>query len=207
MNQITVDDTNTSAIHYYGSWIQEGQDGEYNSTTHASGGPGVQMMFQFTGTFVEVYGTIGVQGINTSFVLDDGSQTGYTSTYYVVGSISRVMMQVSYYQSPSLPNIGHSLLMTVNDPSATTVFLDYIRYNTTYADTSSMTSSASASVITVTATAPVPSSANSSRTGFIVGIAVAVTVPLAIAALIVWFFMRRFRRPKHPISVFSGTIC
>ncbi|KAG7089051.1 hypothetical protein E1B28_010761 [Marasmius oreades] len=54
-----LDDTDTR-IHYTptGLWSTGGVAAEYNSTTHGSKTAGAQMVFHFTGTKVDVYGTI-----------------------------------------------------------------------------------------------------------------------------------------------------
>jgi len=84
-------------------------------------------------------------------------------------------------------------------PNTTQVFLDYIRYNTSYSATDSAASSTieptPTSTVTVTAC-----SRNSTKTAMTAGIVVTVVMLLLINAATVWFFMRRLRQYKRILA-------
>ncbi|EPQ52955.1 hypothetical protein GLOTRDRAFT_18560, partial [Gloeophyllum trabeum ATCC 11539] len=92
MEQITVDDRDPRII-YFGSWTYGGVQQEYWGTT--------------SGTWIGVYGTVGPQGANASFILDDGAATPYL---YI--SPPTTEYHQAYFESDPLSLGEHTIKMT-----------------------------------------------------------------------------------------------
>lgn len=194
MNQVIVDDASPE-LHYFGNWTLGGDPSdEYMGTVHYTSTSGDRTTFSFTGTWVGVYGTIGVSGVNLTFEL--ATNTGYgasvaTNRFNVTQADHPVYRQ-AYYDSGVLPYGQHNLTMTNENGSV--VYMDYIEYNTSSAAGSSIAGAAGAAAI-------------ASRIGPMdsikAGIAVAIVLPLCLIAGLTYFFLRKIHAMQRQNPVMS----
>ncbi|KAF8064359.1 hypothetical protein FPV67DRAFT_218222 [Lyophyllum atratum] len=127
-NFVFLDDT-SSNFTYTGSWISGGVSVEYNGTTHGTATAGTQATVLFTGSSIEVYGTIGAG--NDSFV----AVSSYTidgdlssTTTFTGRPASVVQYKQSFYTSPRLSAKDHVLVITcVTLNNRHQLLLDYVR--------------------------------------------------------------------------------
>ncbi|KAG7089049.1 hypothetical protein E1B28_010759 [Marasmius oreades] len=108
------------------SWFTGGNAAEYNSTTHGSKTAGAQMVFHFTGTKVDVYGTISsnvatVQNFDL-FTLDDQDPVQWS-----VSPQTAPVYHQKMFSSPILQDGPHVLtLELLVDKSGT--WIDYLEF-------------------------------------------------------------------------------
>ncbi|KAL0566390.1 hypothetical protein V5O48_015626 [Marasmius crinis-equi] len=183
-----LDDTDPR-IHYAPSsaWGTFGSAPEYLQTTHITATSGGQMVFQFRGTKVEVYGTITSNAARIRniayFSVDDGDPQQWSASIQ-----SQAMYNQKLYSSPDLPDGNHTLVMTNTVDNGETI-IDYLEY---MASTSTPSSSPSSLASTSTPGA-------SLSVGAVAGISIAATLVVisVLLCLLWWCFVRRKRRCVH----------
>lgn len=74
-----------------------------------------------TGTSVAVYGTVGLDSPTSAYLLDGGSPS-----LYAPGKSNTMVYQHLFYQSPTLANGEHTLLIT--DAGSGMLWIDYLSY-------------------------------------------------------------------------------
>ncbi|PSR71006.1 hypothetical protein PHLCEN_2v13110 [Hermanssonia centrifuga] len=117
-----IDDSNVERLTYTGSWSPQGSPpSEWNGTTHGSPGGGSQVIFEFNGTNVEVYGTIGGAAVST-YALDLSPPSTFTAP-----NTSATVYQQRLFQSPTLQDGSHTLVITVISQGPF-FWLDYLLY-------------------------------------------------------------------------------
>jgi hypothetical protein len=208
---VVVDDSNLTSITYLGTWQIGGVQPEYNSTTHGTDVAGSTATFVFNGmhnitvlfnfkpssdpihqrigTAVAVYGTLSIEGAAIStYSLDDTTLVTFTAP-----SVQEPVYQTLFYQSPSLQDGLHHLVITSLVTNAT-FWLDYILYQPIPAQNVSPSITTTA---TVNASKSNPTSLPSSlggtqrlKVGSGVIVAIALLLLLTIS-FIVWHFKRR----------------
>ncbi|KAF7318466.1 hypothetical protein HMN09_00355800 [Mycena chlorophos] len=131
---LAVVDDSDSAVVYSGAWPTFGSGEEFQATTHCSTEVGSTATFEFTGTQVDVYGTMAANSTTASlsFAVDQGTSVSFAEPS---GTTSDVHHQL-FYSSGPLSNSKHTLLITqaAVAPSSNTncsLYLDFVTYNAT----------------------------------------------------------------------------
>jgi len=195
-----VDDSDSRMVYSPADlWYNGGVPQEVDGTTHWTISTGVTASLTFTGTYIEVYGTIDIPGVNShnnmgpvsTYSIDGAPATTFTGTLMAVKQY-----KVLFFQSPTLQEEIHTLVITV---SAGFYVLDYLQYlpfsNTTATSTpvsTSMlfTSQGQASGATTFPT-PVSHSSVNVPTGALVGGIIGAVVLLLLVSLVAWHFRRK----------------
>ncbi|KAJ8690521.1 hypothetical protein PTI98_011945 [Pleurotus ostreatus] len=196
-NTYLVDDAD-ARVRYSAGWEQMGGDNEYNQTTHYTFTAGASFTFSFVGTSVSVFGTIDNldsegRSPNSTYELD-----GTTPVVFRGRPVQGVIYQQLFYQSPTLPNMPHTLVGRSAD-AGSRIFIDFLAVtappvtSTTLQPTSQSATSSVTSSNTETATIAVGSgsSLSSNNIGAIVGGVVGGLALLAILLILTWWFTRR----------------
>ncbi|KAG7447247.1 uncharacterized protein BT62DRAFT_71372 [Guyanagaster necrorhizus] len=126
---IIVDDQDAD-VSYTGSWISAGSALEYSETIHASNETGASMSYNFTGTYISIYGDYDPGGsCSLIFSLDGQSTTVYTP------EINATAHHRQIWASSQLSNGNHTLVYSVDschrvnaNSSGTYSWFDYILY-------------------------------------------------------------------------------
>ncbi|KAF7316059.1 hypothetical protein MIND_00123900 [Mycena indigotica] len=129
--KIIVDDRDP-AIKYAPAWKTQGSNGnphgqlqEFQQTTSQSGGTGSTASFTFTGTQVNVSGTLGgANEAHLEFILD-GQRTPIT-----ISSAPNPRFHYPVFTSAPLVDGQHTLVMTDNSSDPSPFFFDYLIYTT-----------------------------------------------------------------------------
>ncbi|KAL4260962.1 hypothetical protein AB1N83_006206 [Pleurotus pulmonarius] len=196
-NTYLVDDAD-ARVRYSAGWQQMGGGNEYNQTTHFTFTAGASFTFTFVGTSVSVFGTIDNldsegRSPNSTYELD-----GTTPVVFRGRPVQGVIYQQLFYQSPTLPNMSHTLVGRPAD-AGSRIFIDFLAVTappatstTTQATSQSVTSSTTSSnTETATVAAGSGSSSSSTNVGAIVGGVVGGLAALAILLILTWWFTRR----------------
>ncbi|KAG6810757.1 hypothetical protein H0H92_010466 [Tricholoma furcatifolium] len=209
VSSLIIDDTNSNIV-YGGSWFASNEPGEYDGTAHATQDDGATATLQFTGTQIAVFGTIppfslGVAPQTSSYQIDDDTPVSVT-----LSPTSYTLYQQLFFQSPSLQDGKHTLVVT-SVSGGYTFSIDYFAINSTSSSSPSISSLPSSSVsaaISSSSTQPnsqTSSATSSSHAGAIAGgvFAALLFISLPIAAFF-WYRRRKARRapsrfaPKTP---------
>ncbi|KAF5376680.1 hypothetical protein D9615_007889 [Tricholomella constricta] len=125
-----VDDSDPS-VQYGGHWIRFGGPDEFQQTTHSTNEVGAQATITFTGSSIEVFGTIGYGTGDpslasvTSYTLDGDPST---TTEFVATLGSVVLYRQLHYSSPRLAgNKQHTLVITYTAANKNKLWFDYVR--------------------------------------------------------------------------------
>ncbi|KAJ7055761.1 hypothetical protein C8F01DRAFT_1029869 [Mycena amicta] len=133
-NLAIVDDRDP-LIQYTGSWANAGSAEEFKSTTRCSTIAGSTAALTFTGTSLDVYGTIPANVDPStgalSFVIDNSIQGSFQPT-----TAASDLHHQSLWTSPALSSGSHTLVITTQTTTAGKcgVYLDYITFTTTSKD-------------------------------------------------------------------------
>jgi len=124
-NLVIVDDRDPSVVRE-GQWASLGVYQEYLTTTSSSGTQGSTLTLKFTGTAIQVHGTIGFgDSTSLSFAIDGGSPSTFTSTVQTVPQFH----QTFFTSTSSLADGDHTLVITqansITPTSNTNLFVDY----------------------------------------------------------------------------------
>ncbi|EIW77876.1 hypothetical protein CONPUDRAFT_75648 [Coniophora puteana RWD-64-598 SS2] len=114
-NSTIIVDEADSQVQYSGGWTNGGVYPEYDNTTHLTAGVGEYAMFNFTGVWVSVYGTLGGTGLTvidagipqSQYVIDGGEPTNFTAP-----NVSQTLYHYQYFSSGLLSDGEHSLVVT-----------------------------------------------------------------------------------------------
>jgi hypothetical protein len=152
-----------------------------------------------------VYGTLGIEGAPIStYSLDDTTLVQFTAP-----SVQEPVYQTLFYQSPSLQDGLHHLVIT-SLVTNTTFWLDYILYQPIPAQNVSpsitMTMTASASISNPTSLPSSSDDAQSLKVGVIVGIALGALLFLLTISFIVWHFKRRRFVPHRECNLLGSCL-
>ncbi|KIM91333.1 hypothetical protein PILCRDRAFT_810598 [Piloderma croceum F 1598] len=144
MTKITIVDDRDPQLKYTGSWVLEGANGEFDQTSHGSTTLGSQVTFTFHGTSIAVVGTIQPTGPTgppkSNYTIDSSPTVTFTAP-----STTTAIFQVVYYESPTLENGEHTLIIT--DARASSPFwIDYILYTRSPAIPAPLLHSSSSSI-------------------------------------------------------------
>ncbi|KAJ3486059.1 hypothetical protein NLI96_g4507 [Meripilus lineatus] len=118
----TVDDRDPGIQYLNGTWTLHGADVEYGGTTSRSKIRGGTAIFNFTGTQVAVYGTLGPVGhyvTHSTYTINQGPPNSFTAP----NRIDEVQYRIQFYMSKQLPNSNHTLTI-VNQGDW--FYLDYL---------------------------------------------------------------------------------
>ncbi|KAJ3486060.1 hypothetical protein NLI96_g4506 [Meripilus lineatus] len=118
----TVDDRDPGIQYFNGTWTLDGVDAEYSGTTSHSRNRGGTAIFNFTGTQVAVYGTLGPVGdyvTHSTYTINQGPPNSFTAP----NRINKVQYRIQFYMSEQLPNSNHTLTI-VNQGDW--FYLDYL---------------------------------------------------------------------------------
>ncbi|KAK0236791.1 hypothetical protein EDD85DRAFT_587587 [Armillaria nabsnona] len=126
---IIVDDQDAN-VSYTGSWTSAGSALEYSQTIHASNETGASMSYNFTGTYISVYGDYDTRGsCSLIFTLDGKSTTVDTP------QINETAHHRQIWASSQLSDGNHTLIYSVDschrtntNSSGTYGWFDYILY-------------------------------------------------------------------------------
>ncbi|KAJ7055759.1 hypothetical protein C8F01DRAFT_1157620, partial [Mycena amicta] len=133
-NLAIVDDRDL-LIQYTGTWANAGLAEEFNGTTRCSTIAGSTAALTFTGTSLDVYGTIPANVDPStgalSFVIDNSIQGSFQPT-----TAASDLHHQGLWTSPPLSSGSHTLVITTRTTSAGKcgVYLDYITFTTTSKD-------------------------------------------------------------------------
>ncbi|KAF9242623.1 hypothetical protein BU15DRAFT_72733 [Melanogaster broomeanus] len=132
-------------ITYTGAWFLGGGDPEYDNTTHGTNVSGSSASFNFTGTSISVFGTVGPIDF---WHVDVGSSISiYNLDYFPpvtfrAPALNSASYHYQFYTSPPLEDGLHYLAVTSVNMSSV-LWLDYFQY--TPSSNSSSTSNATTS--------------------------------------------------------------
>ncbi|KAF7986367.1 hypothetical protein HWV62_35384 [Athelia sp. TMB] len=117
-----VDDTDPR-LQYSGSWSPFSNLAPapaYNNTLHGTAKPGAQMVLEFAGTGISVYGTVSPNGTAISnYTIDGGSSSIFTAPV-----VETALGGVLYFNSSVLGDGNHTLVVT-NIDSDPWFWIDY----------------------------------------------------------------------------------
>ncbi|TFK96946.1 hypothetical protein BDV98DRAFT_597051 [Pterulicium gracile] len=198
------------------AWNLAGVIPEHESTTHFTTRGGATSTFSFSGTGIEVYGTLGLEEsqnpFNVSFSIDGKSAGTYQSI-----DVERILRRMPFFSSGVLPDSEHTLVATYMTDGARTMFLDYFVYDVTPSRLLSGPSSLSIPSPTSSTTPSAPQSSSIAadpspkqperspndhipNQAAIVGGVVAGVIALLLLTLGLLFWFRRRARAQHPGS-------
>ncbi|EIW77885.1 hypothetical protein CONPUDRAFT_167893 [Coniophora puteana RWD-64-598 SS2] len=124
---IIVDDV-AADIMYTGNWSQGGRFPEYHNTTHGTASQGDTATFNFTGTWISVYVSMGdtdIWGIpSLEFAVDGGEPESYTSINISAGQ----SWHWQAFSSDILDEREHTLVINHTDAGPSTLWLDFLEY-------------------------------------------------------------------------------
>ncbi|KAJ7119036.1 hypothetical protein C8R44DRAFT_789889 [Mycena epipterygia] len=193
MTRLVFDDTEPQ-LRYFGTWFLGGSPNEFNSTAHGTREPGASVEFLFTGTSVEVRGSVSQAGLGaptpiSTYVLDGGLPVTFSPTQTAAAQFNQI-----FFQS-QVPNGTHSLSIT-SAVDQSLFWLDSIVVTTA---SSSNTSDAVGSQSFLSNNTD--TSATSSRTiapGVVFGIAIGSSLVLGgVIAVLIYLVRRRRRHPTR----------
>ncbi|KAJ7508785.1 hypothetical protein B0H11DRAFT_2431861 [Mycena galericulata] len=139
-NVAIVDDRDPSIIYEAHLWALAGTLEEFNSTTTHSTTQGSTASFTFVGTSITVYATVEAAAAKkqpqTSLYFAIDNNGALTGTYTPPNNMSADIHHTALWESPTLSNGPHKLVITQTVPQVTSqvggvIFLDYFMYNTT----------------------------------------------------------------------------
>ncbi|KAG6809473.1 hypothetical protein H0H92_016115 [Tricholoma furcatifolium] len=161
----TVDDRDPN-IQYAGPWVLGGTEFEYDGTTHGTSTVGAQAAYTFTGSLIEVFGTIGMENngdpsfaATSSYTVDGGSTVAFT------GAVENVTLYKQlFFTSQPLGAGQHTLVISYVTAGKNPLWLDYFQVVDSVADTASTSSSSTLSTTTSFLTSSQSSSTSLSAT-------------------------------------------
>ncbi|KIP10384.1 hypothetical protein PHLGIDRAFT_240261 [Phlebiopsis gigantea 11061_1 CR5-6] len=126
---LIVDDRDIN-VKYSPGWQQQSTTAEFDDTKSGANEAGMTATLQFTGTGVEVYGSLGswdVYGVPvSSYVVDGGDEATYTAPLIQPGFFEA---RILFYRSPPLDPGAHTLVITNKNGTKPCVYwLDYFIY-------------------------------------------------------------------------------
>lgn len=145
------------------------------------------------GTSIGVFGNYGIDRPQSTYVLDNASPVTFTAP----NSTTQVYRQL-FYQSPTLQDGGHSLVITFAGPPNAWFWLDYLQHTPSKIAAVASTSVANAA----SATASGGTSASRSNGGAIAGGVVGGVAVFVIVAL--GFFLLGRRRTRRSLKISHG---
>jgi len=190
-NSTIIVDEADSQVQYSGGWTTGGVYPEYDSTTHLTAGVGEYAMFNFTGIWVSVYGTLGGTGLTvidagipqSQYVIDGGEPTSFTAP-----NVSQTLYHYQYFSSGLLSDGEHSLVVTYMGGSQggnSTLWLDFFEYLP------------SATSLAASVTPSSPSSSQSNKQALIGGVLGGVLGAILLGALVGLFIVYRQEKTKR----------
>ncbi|KIK83955.1 hypothetical protein PAXRUDRAFT_832016 [Paxillus rubicundulus Ve08.2h10] len=142
----TIVDDRDPWITYTGDWFLGGESPEYQNTTHGTTTAGSSASFNFTGTSVGVYGTVG----STQFYhVDVGSPISiynldhFPAVSFYAPALNSASYHYQFYISPPLNDTIHYLVITSVNMSSV-LWLDYLQYTPSSDSSSSNITTSSA---------------------------------------------------------------
>ncbi|KAF9242625.1 hypothetical protein BU15DRAFT_43706 [Melanogaster broomeanus] len=126
----TIVDDRDPRITYTGTWFLAGGFPEYDNTTHGAPTAGSSASFNFTGTTVSVFGTVGPVDANNYTI--GPSISMYTLDHFlpvtfVEPALNSASYHYQFYTSPPLDDGLHHLIITSVNMSSV-LWLDYLQY-------------------------------------------------------------------------------
>ncbi|KAI0772126.1 hypothetical protein BD413DRAFT_492776 [Trametes elegans] len=209
MPDVNVDSANTTAIEYdsYGSasWelIQTGNNAGVFSQTLSRVQSTAGIVFRFHGTRVQVYGTLTPPTtpgatVTSSYTIDSAQSGSFTSST-VPNSATTELDGHLFYDSDTLPDGAHTLVINVTLASAAEPYLlDYIKYAATDPGASTGTSSSPSGAATGSSAGS--GSGSHSNVGPIVGGVVGGVLGAALLVSIALFVFFRYFRHRVALS-------
>ncbi|OBZ70329.1 hypothetical protein A0H81_09597 [Grifola frondosa] len=224
---LLVDDGDLTSIQYSEGWIFDQQASEVGHTKHGAAIAGLNATFKFTGTAVDVYGSLGsidVYGQPVTTYAIDGIVLGtYVAPIIAPGF---AYLNQSFFVSPILPAGDHELVITnINGTQPTTYWLDFLVYtpsvslsnstsvsstpisgpstsSTTNQPSSTSRADSTTSASTSSITSPITSAKSSRKnTGAIVGGVVGGVCLIALLLFLLYMLRVRRRKRHRRISV------
>ncbi|KAJ7574093.1 hypothetical protein C8J56DRAFT_1173170 [Mycena floridula] len=215
---VLLDDTDPS-IEYSGDWITEGVSLEYNSTTHGAASSQAHARFNFSGTYIKIYGTIGITAgtgnvdPKSTYSVDNGPVFTFApNTTFATDGTRRSL----FFQLESIPDGEHTLVMRsiVNNSF---MWFDYAEFTPSQRIVQGTTTGARSSTSTNTATltgASNPTSTNaaalteSTRASLPVNALIGAAIGLFFATClfcgaIFYCYIRRQNKSRGNVSPFS----
>ncbi|KAI0064238.1 hypothetical protein BV25DRAFT_1823208 [Artomyces pyxidatus] len=206
-------DDNSTLISYSASppWQLGGQSIEYDGTTHGLVGPNTlnaTATFRFTGSAIEVYGTVGpIDGGGPAVYQIDGMPPVLSTNPLQTDTVPSLL----FYRSPPLdPTTPHILIITPAGDNTTRYWLDYLLYTPPLPNATATSSSSSSSVLPTASEPSSPDATNSVKhhdvpVGAIVGGAVGGAVALAIILALIYIMklqrkLQRYHWSKDKIE-------
>ncbi|KAL0569527.1 hypothetical protein V5O48_012438 [Marasmius crinis-equi] len=195
---VRIDDTSPRLVYTPpDAWFLGGTESEWNFTTHGTRSAGAEMKFVFTGTGIDVYGTISFNqstvSVSNTFSLDDKNPVTWSASVH-----SGPVYNTTMFSAQGLEDRMHTLVMQVKVENSET-WIDYLEVTSSEAFSGSQppTLSTATPSLSSAPTQPPPTQAASDRghvlsAGAIVGITFSGTLAVVMALLcLVWWIRRK----------------
>ncbi|KAJ8088521.1 hypothetical protein PM082_022594 [Marasmius tenuissimus] len=197
-----VDDTDSRLVYTPPEeWHIAGVEAEFMHSTHWTTTADAQMVFQFKGTKVSVFGTISSNVPQPAtlnfFSVDDREPVSWS-----VAAQKPAVYKQLFFSSPTLEDGVHTLTMNVTVSSSQT-FIDYLEFEPSQpssiplSSSSTSTSSATSDVPIPTTSVAVQVSDGSLPAGAVAGISVVATLAVISGLGCLWWWWRRRRHKRR----------
>ncbi|KAJ7574052.1 hypothetical protein C8J56DRAFT_980571 [Mycena floridula] len=193
-----LDDSDPSVKYSIGDWNTGGVDEEFKSTTHGTTAANAFATIPFSGTYIEVYGTIAPQGVGhpdpvTTYTIDKGPATSFAP---VTTNTSATLHQTRFFTSPTLPDGNHTLVVQ-STVQGGQVWLDFFEFTpspvTTTVTVTTTPTGSSNSGTSVNDNSTSASTKSSPQVGAIVGAALGSVAVTLLFCFILFFCWKRQR--------------
>lgn len=196
-------DDRDPAVQYVGVWRTSGNpQEEYNGTTTLTNVPGSTARVTFTGTGIDVFGTVAISeaGPVSTYAIEDNPST---EAEFVGAPTDRTQYRINFYSIKDL-ELGRHVLIIRNEQSSAELFLDYFTVlgpseeslPPISSSTGSPSISPTASSTASSSSSPVAAS-NSPPIGPIIGGVLGGVALICLLALGIAFYRRRKNREQH----------
>ncbi|KAK7034619.1 hypothetical protein VNI00_012260 [Paramarasmius palmivorus] len=189
-----------------GAWHIEGAAAEYNHTSHGSRNVPADLTFQFNGTYIGVYGTLGplVKGESDPvdlYILDNQPAVSYTGPAL---RLDIVQYSQRMYSSPKLQDGLHTLILRRTSQTSVT-WVDFIEFMPSSAESPTATSSVNSSQVatpatssaSVTATTIEQTKNGESRPALSPGVIAAIVVPCGVLLVSLALLIGYWRKQRR----------
>ncbi|KAJ7577565.1 hypothetical protein C8J56DRAFT_1061219 [Mycena floridula] len=132
MSVILLDDSDSSIVYSLG-WFPGGGPFEFDSTTHGTTTAGATARIPFSGTYIEVFGTVTAQfspdSIST-YLIDNGASTTFAPDSSTLSADAHKLL---FFHSGTLAGGNHTLVITTSVEGGR-YYLDWVQFTPSTAD-------------------------------------------------------------------------
>ncbi|KAJ7574074.1 hypothetical protein C8J56DRAFT_902709 [Mycena floridula] len=198
---VFLDDTDSS-IEYSGDWVTAGTSLDHNSTTHGVTSSQAHAKFNFSGTYIKIYGTIGITAgtgnvdPKSTYSVDNGPIFIFSPNTTFATDVTHRSL---FFQLESIPDGEHTLVIrSIVDNSF--MWFDYAKFTPSQQIVQGTTTSASSPTSTNAAT-PTESTKAALPVNAAVGVAIGlVFVTFLFCGAIFYCYTRRQNKSRGNIS-------